>query len=1091
MGVLGALLASLLAACTTDSFAQNYSFVRAWPSGPGIVPLYSPSACAVDASGNAFVVCADIVAKVDPSGNLLASWGRSGSGPGEFQSAQGVALDSVGNVYVADRNNYRIQKFDSTGTYLSQWGSLGSGDGQFNAATSIAIDSSDNVYVSDGGNSRIQKFTSSGVFLTKWGSFGASSGQFNFPWGIATDGSDYVYVVDENNNRIQKFTLSGAFVSAWGSAGTGNGQFISPAGITLDGPGYVYISEYGGNRIQKFTSAGTYVTKWGAFGGADGQFRYPQGVAMDASGNVYAADQGNYRVQRFTPLGGFLGKWTGTGGGDGQFLFPDGAVVNRQGELLVADYGNHRIEKFSASGGYLTQWGVYGTGNGQFNYPGGVATDSADNVYVADYANQRIQKFTSSGVYLSQWGSAGSGNGQFSYPTDVVVDGSDNVYVADYGNRRIQKFGASGSYLTQWGGSGSGNGQFVSGPLGLAVDAAGNVYATDRSNGRIQKFSATGTYLAQWGSVGTGNGQFQNLYKVAADGLGNIYATEEAGNRVQKFTSSGGYITQWGAFGIQPGQFRDPRGIAVNNMGLIYVVDSVNFRVQEFAPSLSPPVITSPNAGADYDTNDPGAVMLTGTCDPATPAIHVNGSASGVTYALGSTTWLYTSGPLVAGTNTFEVTAFNGVAESAAAGLHITLDTTPPTVSIWSAESPITNVSPIPYTITFSESVAGFDSGDVTVSNGVLGNFSGSGSSYVFEVTPAGQDWVQIDVAAGVCTDAAGNPNAAADQYTLTYDTIAPVMSMLSPAPDPTNTSPISVFVYAMDSIVGFAAVDVTATNATVTDFTQMPTYFFFRLVPLGQGLVTADIPGGVCTDLAGNSNVASATFSRVFDDTPPTFSAIGASRALVTLGQALAITFTTSETLAGNPVVTVNGHPATFAFQSGLDYTYAFTVLGGDPEGPAAIAVTGTDLAGNSGAGSNATSLTLDFTPPQFTAIGAEPAEAIMGIQVEITFDASEPVDGDPEVEVNGHPATRMPGKTALAYRYTVQSPATDPPGPATIQVSGTDLAGNYGASTSEDALTIVPDAASLRVAAWPAGLLLAALGARTLRRKLDRHRI
>ena len=94
----------------------------------------------------------------DSSGTFLIKWGSLGSGDGQFSDPSGVAIDASNNVYVADKNNSRIQKFDSSGTFLSTWGSLGSGDGQFSDPLGVAIDSSNNVYVADKGNSRIQKF---------------------------------------------------------------------------------------------------------------------------------------------------------------------------------------------------------------------------------------------------------------------------------------------------------------------------------------------------------------------------------------------------------------------------------------------------------------------------------------------------------------------------------------------------------------------------------------------------------------------------------------------------------------------------------------------------------------------------------------------------------------------------------------------------------------------------------------------------------------------------------------------------------------------------------------------------------------------
>ena len=102
--------------------------------------------------------------------------------------------------------NNRIQKFDSTrNVFFTKWGSPGTGDGQFSGATGIALDSSGNLYVADTNNSRIQKFDNTGTFLTKWGSYGSGNGQFYSATGIAVDGSGNIFVADPNGQRIQKF----------------------------------------------------------------------------------------------------------------------------------------------------------------------------------------------------------------------------------------------------------------------------------------------------------------------------------------------------------------------------------------------------------------------------------------------------------------------------------------------------------------------------------------------------------------------------------------------------------------------------------------------------------------------------------------------------------------------------------------------------------------------------------------------------------------------------------------------------------------------------------------------------------------------
>ena len=163
------------------------------------------------------------------------------------------AVDGSGNVYVADQNNYRIEKFDSTGTFLTKWGSSGSGDGQFNQPTGVAVDGSGNVYVADTGNRRIQKFDSAGTFLTKWS--GSGDGQFLAPFGVAVDGSSNVYVVDAANRRIEKFDGTGTFLTKWGSSGSGDGQFNDPTGVAVDGSGNVFVADTRNNRIQKFAPA--------------------------------------------------------------------------------------------------------------------------------------------------------------------------------------------------------------------------------------------------------------------------------------------------------------------------------------------------------------------------------------------------------------------------------------------------------------------------------------------------------------------------------------------------------------------------------------------------------------------------------------------------------------------------------------------------------------------------------------------------------------------------------------------------------------------------------------------------------------------
>jgi prepilin-type N-terminal cleavage/methylation domain-containing protein len=256
------------------------------------------------------------VQKLDNNMNLIAKWPfpTLAASPGE-RRPYGVATDSQGYVYVTEGWGNRIDKFDPNGNVLLSWGTTGSGNGQFNMPNSIAIDSTDKIYVTDFWNHRVQKFDTAGNFILSFGSNGTAVGQFKNPAGIFITPQDLIYVADWNNNRIQVFNTNGQFITSWGSAGVVGtdtskvglypGKFSLPDDVYVDPQGYIFVADRNNNRIQKFDANKNFVTMWGLWGdgfGTDDHMEYINGatsVTGDLQGNIYVADNGHGRVTKF------------------------------------------------------------------------------------------------------------------------------------------------------------------------------------------------------------------------------------------------------------------------------------------------------------------------------------------------------------------------------------------------------------------------------------------------------------------------------------------------------------------------------------------------------------------------------------------------------------------------------------------------------------------------------------------------------------------------------------------------------------------------------------------------------------------------
>ncbi|MDO8477685.1 MAG: hypothetical protein Q7W02_16095 [Candidatus Rokubacteria bacterium] len=172
----------------------------------------APSGIAVDGKG--YVYVAEFynhrIQKFTADGTFVAQWGSDGRWNGQLHYPTDVAVDAAGAVFVADAYNHRIEKFTENGAYVDKWGGVGFGlsgkwPGWFRLAKAVAVDSAGNIYVADAFNRRIQKFTPDGRLLGVWGNRVANDpGPLRYPAGVATDTDGHLYVTDFFENRIWK-----------------------------------------------------------------------------------------------------------------------------------------------------------------------------------------------------------------------------------------------------------------------------------------------------------------------------------------------------------------------------------------------------------------------------------------------------------------------------------------------------------------------------------------------------------------------------------------------------------------------------------------------------------------------------------------------------------------------------------------------------------------------------------------------------------------------------------------------------------------------------------------------------------------------
>lgn len=596
--------------------------------------LHGPAGAAVDAAGNVYVITSglgvkgmrlsSVVRKITPAGAVTTLAGDStapeglvdGQGPAaRFNaSSQGVAVDSSGNVYIADTT--AVRKITPGGRVTTLAGAAtsayidGAGDGaRFYVLMDIALDSAANIYVTEQPG-RIRKITPAGFVSTLAGSTRDATGSadgfgtaalFKYPDGLAVNSAGDVFVADTANHTIRRISAAGVVSTIAGAAG---------AGGSLDGPGYA------------------------------ARFNTPRKITVDAAGVLYVSDSNNYTIRRIddpagrrptvSTIAGVAGVSGHVDGSGSAARFRQvlgisyGVDANGEGALYVADLGSHTVRKIdcgctapsgwtvaTVAGQALNPGHVDGPGlTAKFMHPAGLALSAAGELFVTEAHAVTVRKIAASltTTLAGQIGQQGHVDGvgsaaQFSWPLGAAVGPNGTIYIADGSTVRAMTPAGSvstlaGSPTPRYDESAAGYGRF----MGIAVDPSGNIFVTDYHNHVVLKITASGvvsTFAGLAGAVGGNDGQgsaarFNRPAGIAAGQDGSLYVADALAHTIRKIspagvvtTLAGSYQsgTGWGTNGDGSGsaaRFLYPHGIAVDHSGVVYVTDGLLL----FRPSI-------------------------------------------------------------------------------------------------------------------------------------------------------------------------------------------------------------------------------------------------------------------------------------------------------------------------------------------------------------------------------------------------------------------------------------------------------------------------------------------------------------------------
>ena len=545
---------------------------------------------------------------------------------------------------------------------------------QFAYPQGVAVDAVGNRYLADTANNTVRRITPSGVVTTLAGKAGtadfrngrAGEAWFNRPAGIAVsaDGT-IIYVADTGNHLLRRITTaSGEVVTVVGAAQLAGGaegdettaRLNAPTGLALATDGTLYVADTGNHRIRKIVfGSGSAVTVTTLAGnstppadsvngtGTAAKFNQPVALAINsAQTELYVAEVASHVVRRITlstssvitlaGLEGLAGSTGGTGT-SARFNKPSGLAFNPEGtELFVADQGSHLLRKIVIAGGTvstvagtnLTEGSASGAAliTARFRQPSGLAYDAvAGGVVVADTANSQLRLYdpvaatvtTLAGAPESKNSTDGSAaTARFNTPAAVALHTDGTLYVADRGNHVIRRITAGGVVSTVAGAAGAagtvdgaaGTARFNQ-PSALALNAAGTeLFVADAgttgviTSGRVRRIVLGPGEV----TVSTLSGTFNDPRGLALTTAGVLYVSETGAGRIWTYATTGSAPTLWVSSGLNR-----PWGLVAEPSGAIFVADSYNNSVKKLTPGTPVTVTTLAGTGTSVNGANDGA----------------------------------------------------------------------------------------------------------------------------------------------------------------------------------------------------------------------------------------------------------------------------------------------------------------------------------------------------------------------------------------------------------------------------------------------------------------------------------------------------